>query len=441
MSDNNFSAKAQEVIDLIQNTNKNLFITGKAGTGKSTLLKHISNIDPSTIVIAPTGIAAINVNGDTIHSFFKLKPGYELDEAKNVKVNKNMISTYASVHTVIIDEISMVRADIIDAINFFLQRVKGNQDYFGGVRMIFFGDLFQLPPVLRNEDKAKFLTNYSSPYFFSASIFDQKDLFTPPFEIKTCELTTIYRQKDNHFTDILNAIRINQVTPAHLTKLNQQVNSTDNSNGPIEIELVATNAIASRVNKHRLTTIKLPEIKFTATQTGAIQNLRPNDLEITVKIGAQVMFINNDSDKKWVNGSIGKIIKKDTKLDKETNIPYVFLEVELENKKKVKVTQHTWPISRYVFKGGRFTRDEIGTFTQVPLKLAWAITIHKSQGKTFDKIKIDLGSGSFAHGQTYVALSRCRTLENINLVKPITKSDIIVDELVFDYYKETTSKN
>ena len=179
MSEINFSSEIKAIIELIQTTEKNLFITGKAGTGKSTLLNYITEeVDSSIVVTAPTGIAAINVNGETIHSFFKLKPGYELDEAKHVRIDKRMVAAYSDVHTVIIDEISMVRADILDAIDVFLRRVRDSSDHFGGVRMIFFGDLFQLPPVLKRENRAEFLSNYASPYFFSANVFKSKDLFS-----------------------------------------------------------------------------------------------------------------------------------------------------------------------------------------------------------------------------------------------------------------------
>jgi len=431
-----FSEESLEIIDLFQNTNENLFITGKAGTGKSTLLKHISGLDPDAILLAPTGIAAINIKGETVHSFFKLKPGYELDEAKHVRIDNNTIGKYAGVKTVIIDEISMIRADILDAIDVFLKRVKNNQTSFGGVRMIFFGDLFQLPPVLMRDEKQQFLQNFDSPYFFSSNVFKQEDLFAEPFELKVCELSTIYRQKDTAFTDLLNAIRTNTIDTSQLKILNKQLRPAAQKHDDLRISLVSTNALANTLNSEKLVEIKNPEITFTANHSGNIENLKPNDKEIILKIGAQVMFLNNDFQKRWVNGTIGKIISCQDAIDEETNESYKFLEVELEDEKIVTVTPHTWGISKYLFKAGRFTREEIGTFTQIPLKLAWAITIHKSQGKTFDKVRIDLGSGSFAHGQTYVALSRCRTLENIELSKPIKQSDIIIDSVVVDYFKE-----
>ncbi|OIQ30879.1 MAG: hypothetical protein BM564_01310 [Bacteroidetes bacterium MedPE-SWsnd-G2] len=429
-----FSKDAEAIIGLIQNTNKPLFITGKAGTGKSTLLEHVSKLDPNIIVLAPTGIAAINVKGETIHSFFKLKPGYELDEARHMKINNAMIAKYAKVQTVIIDEISMVRADLLDAIDVLLQRIRNNQTAFGGIRMIFFGDLFQLPPVLLNNESEQFLIRYKSPYFFSAKAFLQKDLFSEPFQLKTCELQTIYRQKDSAFTALLNSVRTNTITPEQLQILNRQViDSNSDSNDEFQINLVSTNAIAKRINLENLKLIDAKHFSFNASHTGNIENLRPNDSEVILKVGAQVMFINNDAQKRWVNGSIGKIVGVHKLIDPEDQDSYQALKVELENGKIVDVTPNTWEISKYLFKAGRFVREEIGTFTQIPLKLAWAITIHKSQGKTFNKVKIDLGYGSFAHGQTYVALSRCKTLEHIKLAQPILMSDIIVDDMVIDY--------
>lgn len=440
MDESIFSEESLEIIDLFQKSTENLFITGKAGTGKSTLLKHISTLDPNAILLAPTGIAAINIKGETVHSFFKLKPGYELDEAKHVKIDKNTIAKYTGVKTLIIDEISMIRADILDAIDIFLQRVLNKDVPFGGVRMIFFGDLFQLPPVLMRNEREQFLTKYSSPYFFSANIFKQKDLFSEPFNLKVCELTLIYRQKDPKFTDLLNSIRTNRIEASQLETLNQQVRLNHQEDNDLRINLVSTNALANKLNLEKLEEIKEPEIIYSSIHTGNIENLRPNDKEVILKIGAQVMFLNNDFQKRWVNGTIGKILDYKEEFDEESNESFKFLEVELEDKSIVQVTPFTWEISKYLFKTGRFTREEIGSFTQIPIKLAWAITIHKSQGKTFDHVKIDLGSGSFTHGQTYVALSRCRTLENIVLAKPIRKSDIIIDKVVVDYFNENSNQ-
>lgn len=336
-----FSKEAKNIIDLINNTNENLFITGKAGTGKSTLLKYIQKLNDSFIVLAPTGIAAINVNGETIHSFFKLKPGYELDEATHVRISNNMIAEYAGVNTIIIDEISMVRADVLDAVDVFLQRIKNTSEAFGGVRMLFFGDLFQLPPVLLNNEREKFLKKHQTPYFFSAHAFIQKDLFTAPFILKTLELKTIYRQNDPLFIDILNAVRENKTTDAHISILNKQVDSTEDNNDDFKINLVSTNAIANTINGQKLQTLNTPEFSFFAHHTGNIENLKPNDLEVKLKVGAQVMFLNNDPEKRWMNGTIGKIINISSKIDEENNESYQSITVELEHGKTTEVLPFT----------------------------------------------------------------------------------------------------
>lgn len=429
-----FSEESKSIIEKINCTQEPLFVTGKAGTGKSTLLAHISKINPEFVVVAPTGIAAINVNGDTIHSFFKLKPGYEYDEASNVRISQRMVQRYATLRTLIIDEISMVRADLLDAIDVFLQRIKKNTLPFGGVRMIFFGDLYQLPPVLVEEEKESFLRKYATPYFFSAKVFQVKDLFTPPFALTQCELTTIYRQKEGHFTELLNAIREGSVTNEQLDAINKQVDpEIAQEQSDFQINLVATNHIAFQINHEQLSRIQSPAMNFHSHSTGEIRNLKPHDELVSLKVGSQVIFVNNHPKRKWVNGTVGKVAEMGSKKDESSGDQVQFVRVLLENGEEIKVTPFTWEISKYVFRAGKFTREQLGTFTQIPVKLAWAITIHKSQGKTFNQVKIDLGTGSFAHGQTYVALSRCRELEKIQLTQPIQESDVIIDPAVLEF--------
>ncbi|MCG8410846.1 MAG: AAA family ATPase [Bacteroidales bacterium] len=430
-----FSQEAKFALQIIQSTNQNLFITGKAGTGKSTLLEHIRNLpDQNMIVLAPTGIAAINVKGETIHSFFKLKPGYELDEAYNARLNKKKTSKYRAIKTILIDEISMVRADILDAIDVFLKRTRDVNQAFGGVRMIFFGDLYQLPPVVNKQNEIYFYQNYKTPYFFSAHVFKQTDLFSEAFSLTKIELKTIYRQTDKKFVDILNGIRENTISYDQLSELNKRViaNYSGNNSDEFFIHLMSTNAGAQNINNSKLFQLEGDITEFKASKQGKIGNLQPNEEHICVKKGAQVMFINNDYKRRWVNGTLGVISKISKEFD-ESGAELEILYVKLENGKEVKVSKHTWDISKYSFKDGVFTREEIGTFTQIPLKLAWAITIHKSQGKTFEHVVIDLEKGSFAHGQTYVALSRCTSLEGIILKRAIKHSDIITDKLVMSY--------
>jgi ATP-dependent exoDNAse (exonuclease V) alpha subunit len=434
-----FSPEAKQAIELVEHTNKNVFITGKAGTGKSTLLEHLRlNLERKIIVLAPTGVAAINVKGDTLHSFFGLKPGFELEEATQKRVDERRAKKYLGLNTIFIDEISMVRADILDAVDIFLRKARKNENPFGGIQMIFFGDLYQLPPVMTSADRDKFLSEYDSPYFFEAKVFQgANNLLCENFEMEFIELKTIYRQKDNEFIDILNAVRNNIMTEKDLSKLNERHDPefipTDEEN---YIHLMTTNANAATVNSTKLKAIDSESVSFSADINGKVaRNLHPNDTEVSVKIGAQVMFINNDMHRRWVNGTIGKVVDIQKKYNEELKDTETVLSVEKSCGKVVEVKNHTWNISKYVFKGGEFAREQMGSFQQIPLKLAWAITIHKSQGKTFEKVVIDLGSGSFAHGQTYVALSRCTSLEGIVLRRPFRTSDIIMDKRVESFGK------
>ncbi|MBT3817099.1 MAG: AAA family ATPase [Candidatus Magasanikbacteria bacterium] len=422
-----FSKKAQLAIDKVQETNDNIFVTGKAGTGKSTLLEYIRNYTSKKIILlAPTGISAININGDTIHSFFKLKPGFEKAEAEKMRIDEKKEKKFKRIETIAIDEISMVRADLLDAIDIVLRRTRKNDQPFGGVQMVFFGDLYQLPPVVTSVDREKFFSEYTLPYFFGAEVFKTRfDLFSTKFELEIIELTEMYRQKDMDFIHVLNAVRNNSVDHNHLNTLNTRFfpdfTPEDKDN---YIYLMTTNASARKVNDEKLAQLPEEERMYLSEKTGDIaKNLHPNDEMITIKVGAQVMFICNDAERKWVNGTIGKVI--------EINGDRVL--VEKTNGDMVDVKKHTWEISRYTFDKGQFEREIIGSFTQMPMKLAWAITIHKSQGKTFDKVIIDLGRGSFAHGQTYVALSRCTTLEGVILKKRMYKSSIIMDTRIRNF--------
>ena len=426
-----FTPKAQHAIDLIRNTNQNIFVTGKAGTGKSTLLQYIRQTAKNKIiVVAPTGIAAINVNGDTIHSFFGLKPGFEKDEAQKMHIDEKKAKKFKRIKTIAIDEISMVRADILDAIDIVLRRARKESAPFGGVQMIFFGDLYQLPPVVTFAEREKFFSEYKSPYFFDAHLFGgQDDFFSSGFTLTTIELNEIYRQNDTAFIDVLNAVRNNTLNQGHLTVLNSRhapdflPQEEDNY-----IYLVTTNAAAATINTAKLDQLDSKNITFDASITGKIgKNLYPNDEQITLCVGAQVMFIQNDSQRRWVNGTIGTIIAI-TECDGSYAVS-----VEKVDGKVVEVGMYTWEISRYIMNGSNFEREMIGSYTQIPLKLAWAITIHKSQGKTFDNVIIDLGRGSFAHGQTYVALSRCTTLEGIVLKQKMTLRSVIMDVRVRNF--------
>ncbi len=422
------SDQAKQAIDLILNTDQNFFITGKAGTGKSTLLEHLRLMaERQIIVLAPTGISAVNVNGDTIHSFFTLKPGFEKEEAEHMSFSKKKKEKFQRIKTIAIDEISMVRADLLDAIDIVLRRSRKNQQPFGGVQMVFFGDLYQLPPVITFSDKDKFFSEYQSPYFFDAEVFrGQTNLFSG-FVMKNIELGKIYRQSDRYFIDLLNAIRDNSINDNQIMELNKYCQPDfvpDNYEN--YIYLMTTNQSANKINETKLQQLKTEEKVFMAHQTGTVtKNLYPNDEKLVFRVGAQIMFICNDSERRWVNGTLGKVL--------EINDNESVIKVEKNDGKIVEVKKYLWEISKYVFTKGEFVRKKLGTFAQMPIKLAWAITIHKSQGKTFDKVIIDFNNGTFAHGQAYVALSRCSSLKGLVLKKPLRKSDIIMDKRVHNF--------
>ncbi len=400
----------------MEETSKNLFLTGKAGTGKSTLLDHFrENTGKRVAILAPTGVAAVNIEGETIHSFFGLKPNFELEEAKRSSKKPKNPRLYERLEAILIDEISMVRADLLDAIDIFLRNVRKSDISFGGVQMIFIGDLYQLPPVVTGEDRKAFMLRYQTPFFFGSVVFEKGD-----FDMEFIELDKIYRQSDQEFIRVLNAIRTNAIEDTDVEILNKQVDETFEPKNEDFVYLMTTNKEAKAINETKLAELTLPESLFEAEIFGEVKpNLFPADTDLLVKIGAQVMFLNNDATRRWVNGTIGKI----TDINEDENI----LKVETTDGNTVEVSQHTWEISKYVLNEGKFEREIIGSFFQFPIRLSWAITIHKSQGKTFDNVIIDMGRGSFAHGQTYVALSRCRTLEGIIFRKPMKKSHVIMD--------------
>lgn len=422
-------------LDVLEKSDASLFITGKAGTGKSTLLQLFRNSTrKKTAVLAPTGVAALNVQGQTIHSFFGFPPRIITpSETKQKTSRKDLLRLYKSLQVIIIDEISMVRADMLDGIDRFLRINRENFRPFGGVQMVFFGDLFQLPPVVTRDplEAAYFRDYYESPYFFSSKIF--KD---PDFQLDTLELRKVYRQESRHFLRLLEAVRLNKLDFDDLDDLNERCQP---DLLPVEhhITLSARNATADRINQKELNALDAPEFEFHAAVKGIFDPaLYPADLALRLRKGAQVMFIRNDiEERKFVNGTIGTVVK----LDSET---IVVETEEFGNKKtKIEVPKVEWEIIRYrPGVSGNIETEVMGSFTQYPLKLAWAITIHKSQGKTFDRVTIDLGGGAFEHGQLYVALSRCRTLEGVILKQKLRFQDVITDERVVEFYQEKISR-
>lgn len=412
--------EAQRAIFLIKHTNKSLFLTGKAGTGKSTLLRHIvSSCDKKHVLLAPTGIAALNIGGQTIHSFFKfgLRPYLPNDQGIQILLDK--IDLLRKLDIIIIDEISMVRVDIMNAIDLTLKKCLKNEQPFGGKQMLFVGDLLQLPPVITGRDTQIIRDNYSTEYFFSAKIFDSHDL-------DVIELQTVYRQEQGDFVKILNNIRVNQASNSDLARMN-----TRKVLLPIDetiVTLTTTNHNVGQINEKRLSIIQGQEYHFFAQMSGTFKPNEkanyPTDDILRLKEGSQIIFVKNDPEKKWVNGTIGKI----KSLSNEE------IEIEVNNRMFI-IQPVTWEDIEYKWnkEKNEIEQTVVGTFTQYPIKLAWAITIHKSQGQTFEKAIIDLDTGAFANGQTYVALSRCTSLDGIILTKNVSQNDIKVSPHVVKY--------
>lgn len=423
-------------LDLMENTERHLFITGRAGTGKSTLLDYFrKRTNKNVAVLAPTGVAAVNVRGQTIHSFFGFKPDITVDAVHQRFRNRDQKGLYRKLDAILIDEASMIRADLLDCVDAFLQlngRKKGEP--FGGIQMILIGDLYQLPPVVAGGGERRlFATTYDSPYFFSARAFRAVD-------VAVVELEKVYRQRDDHFIQLLNAVRNRSVTDEHLALLNRRLLPREAlrersgflprletvEDHEFSVHLTPTNAAAAEENTRRLALLPDSVITYDGTLRGDFdERALPADPRLRLKIGAQVMLLNNDRQNRWVNGTVGRITDcvRGRGADADT------LLVELADGGVWDVAPYTWEMFRFVWnqRASRLESEVVGSFTQYPLMLAWAVTIHKSQGKTFDRVIIDMGRGAFVHGQTYVALSRCTTLEGIVLKRPIEKRHILLD--------------
>jgi len=407
----------KSAFDIMENTRECLFITGKAGTGKSTLLKYFkANTGKKIIVLAPTGVAAINVGGQTVHSFFRLPPKIIQKDAIKRLRNRDLIE---NLDMVIIDEVSMVRSDLMDGIDYALRLNRGKMKVpFGGVQMVFFGDLFQLSPVVEHEARALLEERYSTPYFFSAKVFNDCN-------IRSIELSTIYRQKDSSFMELLNRIRNKEHTKEDLDILNKRVQKdTSISKKDDTVILTTTNRLANTINQDRLSKLPGREIIYEAVTCGKFEeSAYPTDTSLKLKKGAQVILLKNDPNKQWVNGTLAKVIA----LSSDSIVVDI-------NGRTCDVPVVKWQKIEYSYneEEDKIEDEVVGDFAQYPIKLAWAITIHKSQGQTFDKVIIDLGHGAFTHGQLYVALSRCTCLEGIRLKRPVIDSDIIFDSRIYD---------
>ena len=412
----------QKAMNLALDGYQNLFITGKAGTGKSTLLNLIRvQTEKNVTTLAPTGLAALNIQGQTIHSFFRFSPQVTLTEAMEVGRKRQKDKVMQNLHMIIIDEISMVRADLLDCIDVCLKQIRGSNLPFGGVQMVLIGDLYQLPPVLRSSDLSDFSKMYDSPYFFAAKVMQEQiegNLFGANNRLEMVELQKIYRQNDAKFIELLNAVRRGEKHSSILDKLNERV--TPQIDEEKSIILTTTNQGADDINQTNLNAIKEDFEVYKSVVDGNF-NTRdaPTSSELELKPGARVMFVKNDQKGRWVNGTLGHV--KELFEDGVTVIS--------DSGETLEVYPEKWEIYKTTFNQteNKLENESVGSFTQLPLKLAWAITIHKSQGQTFDKVVLDLKHRAFSAGQTYVALSRCRTLEGLYLTTKVVASDIKTD--------------
>ena len=424
----------QDALNLIQYTRQSVFLTGKAGTGKSTFLKYIcENTRKKHVVLAPTGIAAINAGGSTLHSFFKL-PFYPLlPDDPNFSLQGGRIHEFLKYRTahrklikevelVIIDEISMVRADIIDFVDRVLRIYSNNmREPFGGKQILLVGDVYQLEPVIKNDEREILNRFYPSPFFFSARVFSEIDLVS-------IELRKVYRQTDKVFVSVLDHIRNNTAGAADLQLLNTRYNSRiEEAEEDMYITLATRRDNVDFINEKKLAELPGDPVVFKGEISGDFpESSLPTQKDLELKVGAQIIFIKNDYERRWVNGTIGVI----SGIDEEGTI-YVLT----DDGKECDVNKDSWRNIRYVYneKEKRIEEEELGVFMQYPIRLAWAITVHKSQGLTFSRVVVDFSGGVFAGGQAYVALSRCTSLEGIQLKKQISRGDIFVRQEIVDF--------
>ncbi len=423
----------QKAWELLQYTSQSVFLTGKAGTGKSTFLRYITaNLKKEKVVLAPTGIAAVNVGGQTMHSFFRLPHHPVLEDdpdfsrpllKERMKYPAWLVKLIRKIELIIIDEISMVRADTIDFIDRLLRHYTGNHRLpFGGKQLLLVGDIFQLEPVVSADMRAILRLHYPDPFFFSAKAFAS-------LRLVPIELRKIYRQNDPEFIGMLDRIRSCRVTPDDLARLNSRVvaeGSLPEAETRLTMTLATRRDMVDYINERHLGAIKRPEFTFMGViENDFPDNSLPTDLELTLKEGAQVVFIKNDPDHRWVNGTLGTV----------TALAADRIEVTLENGNRHAIEKEIWANIRYNYDPStrKITEQVLGTFKQYPVKLAWALTIHKSQGLTFNNVVIDLGRGAFAGGQTYVALSRCRSFEGLTLRSTVADRDIFVNPAIIRF--------
>lgn len=434
MNKEDLTAQMREALQMVEETNENVYITGKAGTGKTTLLKHlVENTGKRCAIVAPTGIAAVNAGGVTMHSMFclpfhpyrpRIEDGVTRDAMDKYKLGPEKISVLWHLDLLIIDEVSMVRCDMMDAVNDVLCHYRGRNKPFGGVQVVMFGDLFQLPPVAKGEDWDILKGVYDSPYFFDAKVFGLAGF-------RVVELDTVFRQKDPIFTELLNRIREYKTTDTDMDRLFSLYNPDYEDPDGKDIMLCTHKADAEAVNANRLFGLDGEGRIYRSYIDGDFPlGSIPCDNRLALKAGARVMFLVNDNvAKRYCNGTRGNVIK--IYPDKVV--------VKTDDGLEIDVTQHKWTNSKYRYdkEAARMTSDETGSCMQLPLRLAWAITIHKSQGLTFEGATIDAGR-SFTSGQVYVALSRCRDIAKIHLLSPITKDTIMANAQLLAFIRSYT---
>lgn len=430
----------ETIFDLAEHTQRSIFLTGKAGTGKTTFLNNfIQKTKKKYIVVAPTGIAAINAGGVTIHSMFGLPlrtfiptlDRIDQNMANNIpdlmhhfKYRKDKLKLLREVEILIIDEVSMLRADVLDMMDFSLRHVRRNQQPFGGVQMLFIGDLYQLPPVVRDEFLLKKF--YNSPFFFDSYAIKQVPLVT-------LELTKVYRQTDETFLEILNAIRDGEKEDIDFDKLNERYDPNFKPTDEAYVYLTSHNRMADEINQKELKALPGKSYHYDAKVVGEFKETQyPNELVVELRVGSQIMFIRNDAsgEKRYYNGKLAEV----TRLDDDE----IWVRIDGDDE-DYKLKQEVWEQKAYSLDAEKNIKEDVlGSFEQYPIRLAWAVTIHKSQGLTFDRLIIDAGK-SFASGQVYVALSRCRTLEGIVLKSKITPDVIFSDHRVYQFQDSTNA--
>lgn len=437
-----------KAIDYILNTDKTIYLTGKAGTGKTTFLKYLKKVTHKRmVVLAPTGVASINASGETIHSFFHIRPSVyipedplrtadgELNELsmksifKHLKYSKSKVELIRNLEAIAIDEVSMVRCDIMDVIDKILRLYRDSTKPFGGVQMILVGDAYQLPPIVKKEEQEILKSSYDGIFFFDSKVMEQ---IINNNQLIYVELQKVYRQNDSKFIELLDRVRVNDMQDKDFALFDSKINKDKFTNeNKSHIILTTTNVKVNYINEKRLAALPTQSKIYNAVVTGTFaEKERPTDIALELKVGAQIIFIRNDKENRYYNGKLGVV--------KHLGEKFLLIETETNNGEKIDVTVHpeTWKSVSYKWnKTENVIEEEIlGTFMQLPVRLAWAITVHKSQGMSFDRVMADLGN-SFETGQVYVALSRCRSLEGLLLSSKIKPQSIIADPRVIEFSK------